>query len=76
MSNTQNAAAIAELDRQAPVFAQERTMWNDAALMNTSWRTADMLSKAIPTPGRRKNRPSTTSGSRISYPSWTLSNLI
>lgn len=57
MSNTQNTAAIAEFEQQTPAFMQERTMWNDAALMNTSWRTADMLSKASIIPQQYRGKP-------------------
>ena len=57
MSNNQNPAAIAEFEQQSPVLAQERTMWNDAALMNTSWRTAEMLSKASIIPQQYRGKP-------------------
>lgn len=57
MSNNQKTAAIAEFEQQTPAFMQERTMWNDAALMNTSWRTADMLSKASIIPQQYRGKP-------------------
>lgn len=57
MSNNQKTAAIAEFEQQTPAFMQERTMWNDAALMNISWRTADMLSKASIIPQQYRGKP-------------------
>lgn len=57
MSNAENTAAIAEFEQQAPALTMERTMWNDAALMNTSWRTADMLSKASIIPQQYRGKP-------------------
>ena len=57
MSNTQNTAAIAEFEQGVPAFVQERTMWNDTALMNTSWRTAEMLSKASIIPQQYRGKP-------------------
>lgn len=57
MNDAKSSAAIAELERNQSALAQERTMWNDAALMNTSWRTADMLSKASIIPQQYRGKP-------------------
>lgn len=57
MNNSHSIAMITELERKAPAFVQERTMWNDAALMNTSWRTAEMLSQASIIPQQYRGKP-------------------
>lgn len=56
-TNMQNTGDIAEVEQQTPVFTVSKTMWNDAALMNTSWRTADMLSKAGIIPQQYRGKP-------------------
>lgn len=56
MSNTQNTEAIANKDQQM-LPTQDRTMWNDVALMNTSWRAADMLSKTSIVPQQYRGKP-------------------
>lgn len=58
MSNAiQNAAEISEFEQQTGGLIKERTMWNDATLMNTSWRTADMLSKSSVIPQQYRGKP-------------------
>lgn len=57
MSDNQETMAIAKTGQNTPEFIQERTMWNDASLMNTSWRTADMLSKASIIPASYRGKP-------------------
>lgn len=55
--NTKNQNNNQEVEQQLPVLTLSKTMWNDAALMNTSWRTADMLSKAGIIPQQYRGKP-------------------
>lgn len=57
MSNNQNLEAISENTNMSATNHQEKTMWNDSALMNISWRTADMLSKANIIPQQYRGKP-------------------
>lgn len=56
-NTTQNTAAMATTEQREPATLQERTMWNDVALMNTSWRAADMLSKTSIVPQQYRGKP-------------------
>lgn len=57
MSNTAESIAIVSPEKNKTEIIQERTMWNDASLMNTCWRTADMLSKASIIPASYRGKP-------------------
>lgn len=56
-TDRQNTRDIAEVEQQIPVLTMSKTMWNDADLMNTSWRTADMLSKSSIIPQQYRGKP-------------------
>lgn len=56
-NTTQNAAAMAKTEQQDLAILRDRTMWNDVALMNTSWRAADMLSKTGIVPQQYRGKP-------------------